>query len=137
MNLDKHVICRTSVTAAVMVVVFGGLWGVWNYWNVIVNLIPTITIPIEVLYNIGIGALWLLAFYPIVIINYWWYKGNTGEDKGIGIFTSFVCAAVLCAMAFGFPYAIPGIVLISNATFIALYYTVGKKACKWIYGGKE
>jgi len=148
MNFDKYVICRATVSILLIGLVVGLMWE----FGASIDAIAVLII-------LGIGFLWFLAFLPVIFTNLAWCSLINNKETwivwfGLGLLTT--CIELLgvgiaatdsnepnytIGYALNHAYTplwwLPLIILALNLLFILVYYTVGKRTCKLIYGAKK
>lgn len=162
--INKHILCRIGVSVASMAMILIISYLIFTNKLAIVSFLTSAWFAVT-LTTIVYVALILVSIVPLVTLNWAWYEEESKtehiiinedvEDLGmwLTIFGGVISCATLLVYLIGafstvntnvtyylntnFPYVwVPGLILIINMIFIGVYYKVGKKVCKVIYGEK-
>ena len=141
--IDKYVICRATVTTVLIGLVIGFVWSfgaqltniVWQGLIEFVLLLPVILLNI-IWYDIAIRKRSLVdeSSFSIVLIVI------IAILNGLGVLAEIVPTSETVknpVLPFNIWHVVPLIILSLNLLFILVYYTVGKRTCKLIYGTKK
>jgi len=163
--INKHILCRIGVSVAAMALILIIPYLVFVNQLTIAAFFTSAGFAIT-LTTVAYVALMMVGIVPIITLNWAWYEEETKtehiivnkdvEDIGmwLTLFGGAISFAILIIHILGifiadrvgttdylntnFPYAcVPGMILIINLIFIGVYYKVGKRVCKVIYGEKE
>ena len=155
--IDKYVICRATVTTVLIGAVIGAVY----YIGVnIASILAIIGLVGNLPWFFVIAVVsWGVAFLPIILTNLIWYGITTKNDDLVVIPACLDVVLIACELVYVPCAAIGGnspgsiaydwhqtyliwnwlplIILSLNVIFILVYYTVGKRTCKLIYGTKK